>query len=93
MAAGNFLYHCVAVRYRVTGAGSFYSELSSLDDVNSQTITAVTLSSATERYPNQLTNFIEQRMKLEFYVSGTNTDFLLRQIQFFIKPVATGYPQ
>lgn len=93
MAAGNYLYHCVAVRYRVTGAGAFQSELSSLDDVNSQSLTSVTLATTTERYPNLLANFIEQRMKLEFYVNGTGTDFVLRQIQFFIKPVATGYPQ
>lgn len=93
MAAGNYLYHCVAVRYRVSGDGLFHSELSSLDDVNSQVLTDVSLLPSTERYPNQLANFIEQRMKLEFYVDTEDAYFVLRQIQFFIKPVATGYPQ
>ncbi len=93
MAAGNFLYHCVAVRYRVTGSGTFKSELSSLDDVDGQALTNVTLSSATDRYPNLLANFITTRMKLEFYVDELNAEFVLRQIQFYVKPVATGFPQ
>ena len=93
MAAGNYLYHCVAVRYRVTGTGTFHSTLYSLDDINTQALTDVTLAATTEKYPNLLTNLIEQRMNLEFYVDAIDEQFTLRQIQFFLKPVATGYPQ
>ncbi len=93
MAAGNYLYHCVSVRYRVTGTGTFHSSLFSLDDVNTQPLTDITLSQTTERYPNLISNFIEQRMNLEFYVDAIDEQFILRQIQFYIKPVATGYPQ
>lgn len=93
MAAGNYLYHCVAVRYRVTGAGIFYSRLFSLDDINTQELTSFALASTSERYPNLLANFIEQRMNVEFEVNELNDQFTLRQIQFYLKPVATGYPQ
>lgn len=93
MAAGNFLYHCIAVRFRVTGTGTFKSELSSLDDIKGRTLPDLTLSSASDKYPNQLTNLITPRMKLEFYVDEIEADFVLRQVQFYIKPVATGYAQ
>jgi hypothetical protein len=93
MAAGNFLHHCVAVRYRVTGSGQFHSNLEGLDTVNGQLISPITLIGNSERYPNQLTNFIEQRMRVEFYVDAIDEYFTLRQISLYIKPVASGYPQ
>ncbi len=93
MAAGNYLHHCVALRYRVSGSGSFESTLFGLEEINSQAITDVTLVENTERYPNQLTNLIEQRMKVEFGIEGIGSYFILRQITFYTKPVATGYPQ
>ena len=93
MAAGQFLYHNVAVRYRVTGTGAFQSKLIGLDPANEQAITDVTLVGTTEKYANQLTNFIQQRMQLEFWVDDLDAEFTLRQIQFYIKPIASGYPQ
>ena len=93
MPTGNYLHHCVAVRYRVVGSGTFQSTLTSLDDVYSQSLTDIALVGNTERYPNQLTNFIQQRYKLEFSIDGVGEFFTLQSITFYDKPVATGYPQ
>jgi len=93
MAVGTYLYHCVSVRNRVIGTGSFQMALRGLDDINTQDLTTTTLSQATERYPNLLSNFTEQRMRGEFWVDVINDEFTLKQIQFFLKPVASGYPQ
>jgi hypothetical protein len=93
MPSGNYLHHCVAVRFRVTGSGEFHSTLTSLDDVYSQPLTDITLSATNERYPNQLANFIQQRYKIEFSIEGIGESFTLQSITFYDKPVATGYPQ
>lgn len=91
--AGEYRNHAVAVRYRVTGSGAFQSTLIGLDPINTYTVPTVTLAAATEKYPNQLVNFIQQKMQLEFYVDTLNAAFILKQIQIYLKPVASGYPQ
>jgi hypothetical protein len=91
--AGNFLFHCVAIRYRVVGSGNLKSTLFSLDAVQSQVLPDVPMSLTTERYPNLLSNMIQQRFGLEFGVDAMDDSFIIRQIQFYIKPVSTGYPQ
>ena len=93
MPSGNYLHHCVAVRFRVTGSGQFHQVLTSLDDVYSQSLPDITLIGNTERYPNQLANFIQQRYKLEFSIDGVGEFFILQSVTFYDKPIATGYPQ
>ena len=93
MPTGNYRHHCVSVRSRLTGSGTFHSQLLGLDESNFQDLTDITMSTATERYPNQLANFIQQRMKLVFWVDELDAQFTLGQITFYIKPIATGYPQ
>ncbi len=90
---GNFLYHCVMVRYRLTGTGEFNARLFSLDDEFEYELPAKTLALTNNRYVDSTCNFTEQRINLEFSVDEINETFLLRQVQFYIKPVSTGYPQ
>ena len=93
MGTGNYLHHCVAVRFRVVGSGTFQQTLHGLDDVYSQSLTDITLVGNTERYPNQLANFIQTRYRLEFSIDGVGEFFNLQSITFYDKPVATGFPQ
>ena len=93
MAGGQYLNHVTAVRLRVTGSGTLQSSLISLDDVETQDLTDVTMAATTERYPTLLANFIQQRIRYRLETTGLNEVFLIRQIIIFNKPVASGYPQ
>jgi hypothetical protein len=87
------VYHCVGVRYRVTGAGNFYTKLHSFDEQNSTQLADVILQSATAYLPSKLANFRSQGMQVEFGVDEIEDTFVLDRIVVYIKPTTTGYPQ
>lgn len=87
------LLHFNAVRMRVVGSGNLDLELRSMDDVNTQTLTPITMSATTNREPTQLANFKDQRCQLRFSVNAINEYFTISKIVIFIKEYQTGYPQ
>lgn len=87
------LLHFNAVRLRVVGSGNLDLEFRSLDDVETQTLTPVTMATATNREPTQLANFRQQRGQLRFSVNAINEYFTISKIIIFVRPYQSGYPQ
>lgn len=87
------LIHFGAVRMRTIGSGNLDLEFRSMDDVNTQALTAIALSATTNREPTVLANFRDQRGQLRFSVNAINEYFTISKIVIFIKPYQTGYPQ
>lgn len=92
-SVGDLIHHTTGVRYRVVGSGNLESTLKSLDDVNTQPLTTIAMTTAPGRLPNILANFVEQRTYLRTEVTEMNAWFRINRIIIFMKPVYTGYPQ
>lgn len=88
---GNIL-HAVAVRLRVTGAGTLQVFLRSLDDVNSSQLQDIEMESVSNKEPTALANFNEQGIQLELRTVEIDDTFLISKIIVFVKPVAESYP-
>lgn len=87
------LIHATAVRLRVKGSGTLRCTLYSLDDVYSKTLATHTMAATANLQPTLLTNFIQQRMRLDVRVTAIDEYFKIRRIVIYAKPVATSVPQ
>ncbi len=85
--------HYGAVRLRVSGSASLQMTFYSLDEVKSSVLVPVTLASPTNIEPNRLSNFTQQRAKLQIKTTGLGETFLISKIIIFIKPVAKSFPE
>lgn len=85
--------HFGAVRLRVNGSASLYMKLHSLDEVFSSVLLPLTLSTANNVEPNRLSNFTQQRAKLEIRTINFGETFLISKIIVFVRPVAKSYPE
>ena len=85
--------HYGAVRLRVNGSASLKLKLYSKDEVKSSTLLPLTLSSLTNVEPNRLSNFTQQRAKLEIRTTEVDETFQICKIIVFVKPVAKSYPE
>lgn len=89
---GEYISHFTAVRFRVVGSGNLVSTLLSLDDVNTQSLVPLAMQAATNRQPDRLANFNEQRAALKVEVSEVGEWFRINRIILFSKPIYTGFP-
>ncbi len=85
--------HFGAVRLRVTGSASLLMTLYSLDETKNNILTPITLSSTTNIEPNRLSNFTQQRAKLQIETVNINETFQISRIIIFIKSVAKSLPE
>jgi hypothetical protein len=85
--------HYGAVRLRIVGSANLRLTLYSLDEVKVLPLIAVPLQSKTNIEPNRLSNFTQQRAKLELRITEINETFQCSKIIVFVKPVAKSYPQ
>jgi hypothetical protein len=85
--------HYGAIRLRVTGSASLRLTLYSLDEVKISPLLAVPLQSRTNIEPTRLSNFTQQRAKLEIRITEMNETFQISKIIIFARPVAKSYPQ
>lgn len=92
-SGGEGISHIVGVRYRVNGSGNLQTTLYSLDDVESQSLANIAMTSLTNREPTILANFIQQRTFLEMKTTDINATFKINRIILFVKDFATSYPQ
>jgi len=90
---GGAILHFHAVRGRITGSGILRMRMLSLDDINWVQLPDLVMLASTNREPNTLVNYSDQRGQLEFKVTGAGEFFTISGLNIFIKPVATGYPQ
>jgi dihydrodipicolinate reductase len=93
MPGGQYINHFGAIRLRVTGSGTMEVKLVSMDTTTESILADVTLQTTTPRYVNQLANFNQQKAQLVLGTTELNDYFLLRQIIFYVKPIAESFPQ
>lgn len=89
----DLINHYHSVQLRVTGNGNLRGTFYSLDDVNSQVLTPLAMSSTTNKLPVILLNFKEQRAALEFKTTEIDETFKISKITIYVKPLWTSYPQ
>lgn len=85
--------HYNGVRMRVTGEGQLQQVFQSLDSINTEDLSALTLKTINNLSPFCLANFIDQQCSLRVYMSNTNNFMAVSQIVIFFKKLYTGYPQ
>lgn len=87
------ILHFNATRLRVTGSGILRMQFSSMSDVNQLDLPDLTMEAATNKEPTLLTNFRDQRGRLEGTTTDIDETFNISKMIVYIKPIATGYPQ
>src|SRR5580692_5612257 len=85
--------HYGAVRLRVQGSASLQISFLSLSEAQSNVLAPITIQSTTNIEPNRLSNFTQQRAKLQIMTSGLNETFQISKIVVFVKPVAKSFPE
>lgn len=85
--------HYGAIRLRIKGAGNLQPTLFSLDEQQSTVLAPIVLNTTTAIEPNRLSNFTQQRAKLELTTSNIGEFFVISKIIIFTKPVAKSWPE
>ena len=85
--------HYGAVRLRMRGDGNLRLTLKSLSEVKIKTLLSLVLQPKTYKEPNRITNFTQQRAKLEVRTTEIDENFEISKIIVFMKPVAKSYPE
>jgi hypothetical protein len=85
--------HYGAVRLRVNGSAQLQMSLLSLDAVQQNVLVPIPLQSLTAVEPNRLSNFTQQRARLEIRTTNINETFVISKIIIFVKPVAKSWPE
>ena len=91
-SSGEDIVHITGIRFRVVGSGSLRLRLLSQDEIETQTLTALTLSATTNIQPLRLANFMQQRAQLEIKTTTINETFRINRIIVFAKPIFTMHP-
>jgi len=89
---GENINHYTALRLRVNGSGNIRPRLLSLDDVVSQTLVPIVMSSTTDRQPTRLANFISQKVSLELSTTALDEWFRINRLILFAKEVFAEFP-
>ena len=92
-SSGNWILHAVGVRYNVKGSGTLETNLFSQDQASVYQCPDITLNSTGTRFPFVIANFRNQRIQIEFRINEIDDYFVLSDINLFVKPTASGYPQ
>ena len=85
--------HYGAVRVRVVGTGNLRLRLNSLSVTEIQELTPIPMQAATNRIPNVLSNFLQQRAQLRIYTNEIDEVFQIDKVIIYTKPIFTSYPQ
>lgn len=84
--------HFGAIRLRAKGSANLRLNLYSLDEVKQSVLLPITLQSSTNIEPTRLSNFTQQRAKLEIRTTEINEFFQISKAIVFVRPVAKSYP-
>lgn len=89
---GENIHHFSHIRLRVTGEGVLRMKWYSLDDIRSKDIPNLTMAPLTRIMPTKLSNFVEQRARLEFKTTDMDDYFVITRIVIFTKEYGSEYP-
>lgn len=90
--ARGFIIHCSSVMMNIVGSGELQTDVFGLGGTT-KTLIDWNLSDPSTRMANVRANFKSQKIQVRIGLNDINTYFQLNQINVFIKPVASGYPQ
>lgn len=85
--------HYGSVKLRVTGSGNLKLKMYSLDDLVTQDLTPVAMTTSTSRQPVVLSNFMQERMSFEIKTTEIDEHFQIGRIVIYVKPTFSSYPQ
>lgn len=85
--------HYGAVRLRAKGSASLKLTLYSLDEIKQFSLLPIVIIANNNVEPNRLSNFTQQRAKLEIRTTEINETFQISKAIIFTKPVAKSYPE
>jgi hypothetical protein len=85
--------HYGAVRIRAVGSASLQLTLYSPSETKESVLRPLVLQSATDKEMNRLSNFTQQRAKLEIRTTEIGEIFNINKIIIFVKPTAKSYPE
>jgi hypothetical protein len=89
---GENIQHFNAVRFRVNGTGILRSTFYSLDDSVTQTLPNLTMATSPGLQPTILSNFIQQRARLECKTTAINEYVKINRIIIFSREIFSSYP-
>ncbi len=85
--------HYGAVRLRAVGSGNLKMIYSSFDNVKMNILVDVPLQLKSNKEPNRLANFTQQKARLEIRTIEIDEIFHISKILIFAKPVAKSFPE
>lgn len=96
-SGGENIQHFSHMRLRIVGSGILRSTIYSLDDIRSQALPNYTMAATTRIEPTILTNFVEQRARIKYYITDVNEEnptdwFRLTRVVIFMKDFGSEYP-
>jgi len=84
--------HYGLIRLRVKGSGNLRLTLYSFDKLQSNILNPLVMNDLTSIEPTLLSNFTQQRAKLQITTTNSGEVFQISKVIIFIKPVAKSYP-
>jgi len=87
------ILHFNGTRIRLNGSGNLKLYLRSLDNINSNQLSSISMLPLTNREPTVLANFIDQRGQLEVRITDRDETFTISRIILFIRPIASEFPR
>lgn len=84
--------HYGGVRLSVTGVGNLRLKLYSKDEIKISPLISLPLNIQDNKSPTRISNFTQQKAKLEVRVSELNETFKINKMIVFVRPVAKSYP-
>lgn len=87
-----FILHCGSVMMNISGDGELITDIFGLGGTT-KSLPDWTLSDPATRLANVRANFKSQKINVRIGLDDIHTYFQLNQINIFVKPVSSGYPQ
>ena len=86
------LIHAAGGRIRDVGSGNLRPKLLGYDDVLSQTLVPIVMSSTSSIEKNRLANFTSQAIKIRLETTAINETMRVNHIHIFVKTIYTDHP-
>jgi len=91
-SSGENINHYASIRLRANGAGNLIPKFYGLDEVETQTLVSLPMSSTPGREPTRLANFQQQRALLELKTTEIDETMRINRIIIYARPVFVEFP-
>lgn len=91
--AGSNIVHVAGVRFRVVGTGNLQLSFKGYDDVDTQTLVPIAMTTSPGREKTRLANFISQSTRLRGETTEINEIMRVNHIWIYAKEIWKNYPE